>query len=230
MTSLMFGEIVEPSTRALIDEDIDEYPAPIEILPVWEGNFEVPNEIDCLFITESAAVKDLVDSCVIEKENSLCKLKNGGVEIFSIPERQYMVVFQEEKELNVGEITEILDKWIQQAKIIYAITSESIHNYQNSLLFERPPFLIRILSNTDNDIKYAKLEQPNLITGLGSAVLSYCIHHSIKKCTLFVIYIDKSQQLSFNSTPILDVFKNTKLPVRNYVVKDKLSNTGNLYM
>ncbi|CAH1107983.1 unnamed protein product [Psylliodes chrysocephalus] len=230
MSALSFGEIVEPSTRALIDEDLEEYPEYLNITPEWEGNFTVPNEINSLIFLESRIVKDLIYSCVLVQEKSLCKLMNGGLEIFALPNNQFIVLYSEGNGLNTGQIVESLKNWIYTAKEIYAITTDSVYNYQNPYNVEKPISLIRVLTNSENTFNYKKLEQPNLVTGLGACLLTYCIHQSLGKCTLFVIYIDKSHLDSYSSTAVLEVLKKLDIPIKNSNVKISSTSNNNLYM
>ncbi|XP_056631220.1 uncharacterized protein LOC130441522 [Diorhabda sublineata] len=230
MSSVLFGEIVEPSTRALIDEDLEEYPEYVEITPKWEGNYETPHEINSLIVIESRIVRDLLNDCILNNQKPICTLINGGIDIYSFKEKQYFVVYYEGKELNACQVVEAIEHWILKAKIIYTIKSDSIYNYQNPFLLEKPAYIIKTISNIESNLSYTKLEQPNLVTGLGAAVLSYCIHQQIPKCTLIIIYLHQSQLDSFNSWPILDVFKKMGLSIQHCTIKDRVVNMNNLYM
>lgn len=78
------------------------------ITPEWEGNFTVPNEINSLIFLESRIVKDLIYSCVLVQEKSLCKLMNGGLEIFALPNNQFIVLYSEGNGLNTGQVGYLL--------------------------------------------------------------------------------------------------------------------------
>ncbi|CAG9861048.1 unnamed protein product [Phyllotreta striolata] len=226
--SRLFGEIVEPSTRALIDDDIEEYPDYLGFTPEWEGNATVPKQINSLIVLESNVIKDVVNNCVLAQEKSICKLENGGIEIFQLPNSNYIILYNERKGLNPGQIVEILEKWIVTSKTIYTVTTDSIYNYQSTNNYkEKPVSLVRVISNVDK--KRNNLEQPNLVTGLGATILEYCIHESIKKCTLYIIYMDKSPLDSFSCTPIFNVFTEIGIPINNRNIKARESS-NNLYM
>lgn len=80
--------------------------------------------------------------------------------------------------------------------------------------------LIKILSNDDKSktFGYDTLEPPNLVTGLGASVLSYCIHID-SKCNLFILYVDTSPLDSLNMGPLLNLVKKMDIPLKNTDVK-----------
>ncbi|KAJ8961644.1 hypothetical protein NQ314_005896 [Rhamnusium bicolor] len=226
---MVFGEIIEPSTRALIDEDLEEYPEFIESIPKWEGNLEVPQEIETLIFIETEKVLKLFENCVLEEEKVFSEIINAGIKVYNVHKNKYIVVFSEKKELSCGEITELFDKWITTAQNIFTITSESICNYQNISLSEKPVSLIRFLSNNVSEtFGYNKLESPNLVSGLGASVLSYCIYLGLP-CTLFIAYVDTSPLDSVNMGPVLNLLKRIKLTVKSTKMKIT-SSSSNLYM
>lgn len=118
----LFGEIVEPSTRALIDDDYAEYPdyskyAPVmQCIPIfqikifsrpdttWEGIINVKDivNIDVLFFVEGAKVTKLCKRLLPNLEFQ-CSLKSGGLEIYKLGSADY-VMFFEAKELSTGEV------------------------------------------------------------------------------------------------------------------------------
>nr|XP_023025780.1 uncharacterized protein LOC111513786 [Leptinotarsa decemlineata] len=231
MSSLLFGEIVEPTTRALIDDDLEEYPEYIQPLE-WEGNCETPNQIDTLVFVETEKVKKLLNSCVLLNLKSIGKLKSAGVEIYNIKENVYVITHFEQKDFNTGEIVEAFENWIKIAKHIYAVTSDSIYNYQNGDLYEKPSALLRMLSNDPEEkIHCGQLETPNLVTGLGANVLSYCIHTELK-CTLFIAYVDNSPLDSANIGVLLDLFTRLDIPVSKKVITERGEDlsSSNLYI
>ncbi|XP_018579485.1 uncharacterized protein LOC108917406 [Anoplophora glabripennis] len=227
---MVFGEIVEPSTRALIDEDLEEYPEYTESIPDWEGSTEPPGNIDTLIFIETGRVTGIFRNCVLGDQKANSKINNAGIEIFDITAHKYLVVFTEKKEFTCGEIVELLDRWIRAAKHIYTITSESIYSYQNVNLYEKPVSLVKALSNDANSkgFGYSLLEPPNLVTGLGASVLSYCVHIKLK-CNLFVMYVDTSPLDSLNMGPLLHLIKKLDIPLKNTDVRLSPSSS-NLYM
>lgn len=87
-----------------------------------------------------------------------------------------------------------------------------------------------MLSNeeTSKIFGYDSLESPNLITGLGAAVLSYCVHVKLK-CNLFVVYVDTSPLDSLNMGPLLNLIKKLDVSLKNTHVQLSPSSS-NLYM
>ncbi|CAH1118795.1 unnamed protein product [Phaedon cochleariae] len=231
MSSCLFGEIVEPTTRALVNEDID-FPPYVEVPQEWEGNTEVPKEVDTLIFLETDNLNKIFSSCIIHDNKPVCKLKNGGIKIFNVGDDKYIVTFFEEKQFNTGQIVEALSDWIFIAENIYTITTDSICKYQNFDLVDHPSSVIRIISNssTRNTLEYVQLEPPNLVTGLGSSVLTYCIHMKMRKCTLFIAYMDISPLDFLNSGAILSLLKKLKIKVRNSHIQDNNVLASNLYI
>ncbi|KAJ8945864.1 hypothetical protein NQ318_002703 [Aromia moschata] len=226
---MLFGEIVEPSTRALIEDDLEEYPEYTESVPEWEGSSETPRDINGLLFIETEKIGKLFYSCVLGENKPLSKIKNAGIEVFDIGNKQYVVIFSEKKDFTCGEVTELFDPWIRKAKRTFTITSDSIGNYQNSNFTEKPVSLIRTVSNDPSkSFGYEKLESPNLVSGLGASVLSYCIHLDLK-CTLFVLYIDTSPLGSVNMEPLLKLVTKLDIPVKHTEMKISTSSS-NLYM
>lgn len=119
---------------------------------------------------------------------------------------------------------------LKVAKNIYAFTSEPISAYQNVNLNEKPETLIRVVRTKSelDKTNYAKLESPNLVSGLGADVLSFCSHRGLDSI-LFVIYMDNSPLDSLNTRPVVDLFKSLKLPVQ--LTLDNLNSvSSNLYL
>lgn len=115
------------------------------------------------------------------------------------------------------------------AKEVYAITSCSIGTYQNYEINEKPLSLIRILTNSEAMFPYQQLEQPNLVTGLGANILSFCLHYKLK-CTLFIIYSDLLPSDSINTKPFLDIFNLIGFPIVKLKKQQPIVSYGNLYI
>lgn len=105
-----------------------------------------------------------------------------------------------------------------------------MYSYQNYSLREKPISLIKTLSNDDKSktFGYDTLESPNLITGLGAGILSYCIHMNFK-CNLFIVYVDTSPVDSLNMGPLLNLIKKLDIPLQNTDIK-LTQSSSNLYM
>ncbi|XP_044258416.1 uncharacterized protein LOC123007277 [Tribolium madens] len=203
---MVFGEIVEPSTRALIDDEYEEYREYIKPELKWEGTFKAPPDLDTLIFVEGSKILKLFDALVLNKRDLVCMLKVAGIEIFNGKNGKYIVTYTKQ-EITTGEIIEELVEWLRKAAHIYALTSESAASYQNLQMIEKPETLIRKLSTESNCFpNYKKLESPNLVSGLGADVLSFSIHTGLKS-TLFVVYMDNSPLDSINTSPIIQLIK-----------------------
>nr|CAI5868421.1 unnamed protein product [Callosobruchus analis] len=205
MGTLLFGEIVEPSTRALIDDEFDEYPEYTEPSLEYEGDLSVPTKIHSLFFIETERIKKVFSTCMLEHLSPMCKIKNAGIDII-----------------------QHFHDWITRATKIYGITSESSGNYQTMDTGSKPPSIIRTLTSGSTDFNIPNLEPPNLITGLGANVLSYCIHLGLS-CCLFIVYFDSSLLDSLNVGPLIELSKKLELPLKKSNIQISVS-TSNLYL
>ncbi|XP_049820518.1 uncharacterized protein LOC109599619 [Aethina tumida] len=199
---MLFGEIVEPGTRALIFDD-DEFPEYKSIEPEWKG--KITNEIETLLFVESEKILTLVKKFVIASKTPTLSLVNGGINFFEVSQNKYVVLCEDNKNYCSGELITILKDYILKAKFLYSMTSKAIVSYENPDLTNRSDTLIKCLStNEANTYGYTKLESPNIITGLGANILSYSVHTNLQ-CSLFNAYMDNSPLDSRNSTPILNL-------------------------
>lgn len=206
----------------------------------------MPPDLETLIFVEGTKVLKLFDALILDKQDLVCMLKTGGIEVYNGKRGKYIVSYTP-KDLTTGEvivnymcvnliITKItcyviptnnkyfqiiqeLVEWINKASKIYAVTSESVATYQSLEMLEKPETLIRKLSTETNSFgNYTKLESPNLISGLGADVLSFCIQLGLRS-TLFVVYRDCSPFDSINTNPIIQLMKvlglNVKLNLKN---------------
>lgn len=119
-------------------------------------------------------------------------------------------------------------EWIKLANHVYSITISSIGLYRNYELTEKPPAIIRILTNDKKSWPYKNLEPPNLVSDLPANILSFCIHCDIK-CSLFIIYTDLLPCDSLNTKPLVNVLNQLNFQVANIYPVKPLISSGNLY-
>lgn len=100
--------------------------------------------------------------------------------------------------------------------------------YRNYELTEKPPAVIRILTNDKKYWPYKNLEPPNLVSDFPANILSFCIHCDIK-CSLFVIYTDLLPCDSLNTKPLVNVLNQLNFQVANLYPVKPLISSGNLY-
>ncbi|XP_060526397.1 uncharacterized protein LOC132702018 [Cylas formicarius] len=226
---MSFGEIVEPSTRALIIDDDVELSEAERTEVSWKGKPDPPDDVDLLVFVESNRLIQLAQLILLSNLKLAAKLLGEGVEIYN-DGKQFLVTYSESKTLICGEIVEIFEKWIAKASKIYSVTSSSIVLYQNDEIFPKPETLVRCLTN-NGKVPFdfcEKLEAPNLITGLGAGVLSYCVYKSIK-CSLFVIYMDNSPLDSINSKYFVNLMSKMGFVLKNSLLTIS-TGSSNLYI
>lgn len=100
--------------------------------------------------------------------------------------------------------------WIMKAKLVYCLTSSPIQQYINCNQSNQSECFIRRLGFKEVDNNYKTLESPNLVTGLGAAVLSYCIHIQ-RCCSLYIVYMNSIQLDSLTAQPVLELIHSLKL-------------------
>lgn len=228
---MQFGEIVEPSTRALWDDEITDYPEN-EINYVWLGNSEVPKVVNNVFIGETNQILSVYESCIILSRKPLCELKDTGVKIYQIENNNYIITKASSTAI-IGKITELIIPWLKAAKEIYTITSNLLTLYQSNNVAEMTssPCIIRkletsIIKKTGN---YFNLDVPNLVTGLSASVLSYCKHENLP-CILYIAFFDEVTLDSLNTTELTNLLKHLGIKtVKEYVSISKIAD-NNLYM
>jgi hypothetical protein len=226
---MVFGEIVEPSTRALIDDDYEEYPDYVKPDLNWIGDVKVPSDLNTVIFVEGSKVLNLFRSLILASQKPYCNLESGSIQVYKLSNGKYIVTYIQ-KDITTGEIVEELVEWLKVAKNIYAVTCEPIAAYQNLDLSEKPENLIRVLSteNAGDVFNCKKLESPNLVLGLGAEVLSFSSHTGLKS-TLFVVYMDNSPLDSINTHSVIQLMKSLDLPVKLAVSKLNPS-PSNLYL
>ncbi|XP_066152143.1 proteasome assembly chaperone 1 [Euwallacea fornicatus] len=202
---MLFGEIVEPNTRALLldDEELEEVPQYQSPSYEWQGSPNPPATIETLFIGESKKVLQALLFVTLNSQQ-VAVLINEGLSIYKM-DKNYLVTFERKsKDLVIGEIVELLSPWINSAKYIHCITSSPISAFQTLERTSNEITFSRCIS-TDVKVPYnfcKKLEAPNLIQGLSASVLTYCICCKIS-ASLWVIYMDNMPLDSANGAEIV---------------------------
>ncbi|XP_066254254.1 proteasome assembly chaperone 1 [Euwallacea similis] len=227
---MLFGEIVEPSTRALIldDEDLEEVPQYQSPSYEWQGSPDPPAAIETLFIGESKKVLQTL-LFVISNSQQVATLVNEGLTIYKI-DKNYLITFdRKSKDLVIGEIVELLSPWIKNAKYIHCITSSPVSAFQTLEKTSSEITFSRCIS-TDVEVPYnfcKRLEAPNLIEGLSASILTYCVCCNIN-ASLWIIYMDNMPLDSANGAEIVKLFRILGIKVAIDFKCDDLSS--NLYI
>ncbi|ERL88674.1 hypothetical protein D910_06058 [Dendroctonus ponderosae] len=101
---MMFGEIVEPSTRALIldADELDELPAYKNPIYEWQGDSQPQLDIDNLIFADSPTVLQIC-SYITKNIQPVAQILQEGLAIYKL-DRNYLVVFNgKSKDLVVGQ-------------------------------------------------------------------------------------------------------------------------------
>ncbi|KAL3276660.1 hypothetical protein HHI36_012030 [Cryptolaemus montrouzieri] len=135
---MLFGEILEPSSRALID-DSNDYPEYKEPHYEWTVKSEVPLIIDSLVFVETKRINKLFLEFILVNSVPRCKLNDN------------LIIY--EKKLTTGQIAETLKSWIEKAKQIFTITSSSFSSYQGEWSRDHSECVVKSL-HTKNSINF----------------------------------------------------------------------------
>ncbi|XP_030755704.1 uncharacterized protein LOC115882023 [Sitophilus oryzae] len=225
---MVFGEIVEPTTRALIleDEDLENLPDYAGPVFQWEGKPEPPDNIETLVFIESQKVIHIVNT-LLKGIEPVALIKDEGVFIYKFNDR-YLVLFTGQlNKLVLGEIVEILAPWLKKAKTIHAITTELINNLKPAEKYRDVVTVTKCLTNSSELPYGSRLETPNLIQGLGATVLTYCLCQK-HQAYLWIVYTDHLPLDSMNSAELIKLLKFLGLDIKVSFKESPV--VSNLYM
>lgn len=174
-------------------------------------------------------------------------IKNADVNVFALKNDDYLVVCNVPEGFTPGEVR-IFDfvnhfftdnklqivanfvSWIEKAQNVYCISSKPQPLYIKRRAAETSDsFLRSITYKGANGFNCKKLESPNLATGIGAAVMSFCVFKN-RACGLFVAFVSSAPLDSVTARPIvellsrLNVFKESDLKINVSVP------SSNLYM
>jgi hypothetical protein len=100
---MVFGEIVEPSTRALIDDDYEEYPDYVKPDLNWIGDVKVPSDLNTLIFVEGSKVLNLFRSLILASQKPYCNLESGSIQVYKLSNGKYIVTYIQ-KDITTGEV------------------------------------------------------------------------------------------------------------------------------
>ncbi|XP_049872600.1 uncharacterized protein LOC126371336 [Pectinophora gossypiella] len=173
-----FGEIVEPVTRTAW-EDWDEV-TPERSFPElkWQKDLESPGDIDTIFILEGKYLADCIkmQSSNLELVNTIPEVslqlyKSRTVNKYICTIKDYNVVLS-------SEIVELLRQYLIVSVNVIAIQTKPLSDYQ-AMELSGQDCIIRAVSTTKRiqlNLKYPKLEQPNIVSGVSAGVISLREH------------------------------------------------------
>ncbi|XP_044738743.1 proteasome assembly chaperone 1 [Chrysoperla carnea] len=235
----LFGEIIEPSSRALCDfeEDLDVVPT-IDLK--WEGLNEPPNTISLLLCAEGKSSLDLFRKSVLNNARKVCTCQEIGVEIYQISLNneqeslnKYVCLFGNSNRYNDAEVIESIRPWIENSKQVVCFLTQKMVEYLTRLSQEKPAILLRMLQVSNSNELMDKLpvpilEQPNIITGKLAAVISYRLHID-KPGTIFICYLDQIELDSTTAEPLLSLLNKLNIKTVPYTAGVP-KNESNLYL
>ncbi|XP_045467443.1 uncharacterized protein LOC123675921 [Harmonia axyridis] len=226
---MLFGEIVEPSTRALIDED--DYPEYVPPTIKWTGDEKTFSDAEILIFIETKRIQDIFKKFILQDLKPICSL-NNNVLIYKKGKNfiiSYTESYDNKDELTTGEIVVVLENHLMRAKEIYTITSSSLYSYQGDLNRDEVECLFKsICTKNSKNFDCDRLSSPNFITGLGADISSYCVYKRMQ-CSSFILYHKNTDIDTMSSSPVLELTKKLTLSPSHHRSKMTVP-LSNLYM
>ncbi|XP_011550095.3 uncharacterized protein LOC105381981 [Plutella xylostella] len=224
-----FGEIVEPTSRTAwedwddIENRIDSHISKL----AWEKDVPVPGQIENLFILEGNYLSECVKSQTHLKLQLIDSIPEVNLNIFNaVGTFNYFVTVKYYNLVLSSEIVECLKGYLKVARNVVALQTKPLPEFQTSVLTNQD-CIIRTLSTTlpvSIDIKYPKLEQPNIISGISAGVLSLREHLDMS-CVAIICFVEQLEEVHEVKT-LLEKFN----IVRNVNTKPANVLDSNLYI
>ncbi|XP_044756632.1 uncharacterized protein LOC123315125 [Coccinella septempunctata] len=225
---MVFGEIVEPSTRALLDDD--DYPEYTPPTIEWTGDQQCLSRAESLIFVETRRIGEIFHKFILQDLKPVCSTKNN---IYIYEKSNHFIIVHNESyyganDLATGEVIKSIENYIVKAKQIITITSRALSAYEGELDREAVECLFKCLSTNKLTFDCDRLKSPNFITGLGGDVLSYCIYKKLQ-CSSFVLYHKNFDVDTLSSKPVLELAEKLGLSPSQHYLKTELPK-NNLYM
>ncbi|KAB0791545.1 hypothetical protein PPYR_03345 [Photinus pyralis] len=219
---MVFGEIVEPSTRALCTDEFSEN----EILELsWNATPTIASAINKVFVIETAPLLSFFKMCILGDQEPICKLNETNVKVYELHDNDYIITCENSK-ATAGHITEKVAPWLKQASEVVVLTSGLVSLLENS--DKRSSCIIKQLAYNTERV-HPNLDVPNLVTGISASVFSYCVHTNTS-CSLFKIFFDELPLDSINTMPLLDLIETVGLNVLKTYKLEATASHSNLYI
>ncbi|KAG5308907.1 PSMG1 protein, partial [Pseudoatta argentina] len=234
-----FGEVIFPASRAFWDDE-DEYEPTdnIEHSPKLYVRWlkDKPECIQKFIIIEGDPLIPFVKQCLCPKMEEACIIENEN-------HKKVSVIYQIDKQIYVCVILPLFDtknagKFVNQiydlllsSKDTVSILCRHISQFQSTNVPETASFLRILATKTVNVSKCGiePLEQPNIVFGVGTGVLSYA-EFTGKPAKLYILYIDSIVLDSKCAEPILQVLTD-EIPCKlQPKFNENPFSKGNLYM
>lgn len=236
-----FGEIIEPSTRALFDEfeDDDDVKTNKRLQLVWNQN--APTTVDLFFVVHGRLSLAFAEAYLVDDNTSLIgeiNLQQDNDDSHkSLPSRIYLegttlicLVSPSCTSDLAFQFVENISTILKNSKRVIVLTNETIYKFKTAFINELPPAFMRELkTSTDTSKELAdKLPIPNIITGIPGAVATWCQIFK-KSASILICYTDQQRLDSVTALPYTTVIKkiNPKLILKNDLDLNKKYFYGN---
>ncbi|KAJ1532180.1 hypothetical protein ONE63_000802 [Megalurothrips usitatus] len=224
----LFGEIVEPVSRALyIDESsdeedsqdlsttkipdikwVDEAPTSIETLLVFHGHLATDFLLKVLEGSNSKSAAHLKEKILYHGKRSLKEL---NIFLYNIGHGIFGCLCPAVDIANSNEVVEKLLPVLNITKRVVAIATIPAPFFKgNDPTLDLPPAFMRMLYTSTFDTKDViapLLETPNMVTGVPASILNWCEVFKKPGC-LYVCYSDSDHLDSISGEPLVKIFSN----------------------
>ncbi|XP_059475708.1 proteasome assembly chaperone 1-like isoform X2 [Neocloeon triangulifer] len=241
-----FGEIVEPASRACFDFEEDNFEdeqllEKCELCISWKT--EIPKNIKLLLICQGPISKAFAEhyfidegKCCGQVEKSQRSVKKEAAKFYSLSNDTLVCVATGVDDtlstLFVDLVASVVDL---AARVIIICSRPASQFFGESKNEEGTLRCLAVAGKTDDyGIKCSTLEQPNFVSGVSAAVLSYCCLKKKSAC-LFVCFSEDISAVidSRTLTPLDPILMSPLLqPLLKGNRQSKVSgiSTGNIYM
>jgi len=258
-----WAEVVEPSTRALVDEDSEEeYPAsqPAEGLTRFQLKWieENTSGVDLFIVAHGKLITSFVKSFVCDEKHELVAEIQESL-LKDVKEREpesapliksaspvyrlnkgtsYICLCADVDMNNANKFRNAILPLLEKSSHIVIVSAQKASTYLYDRLCSELniPFVRCLQSSTyqSGNISAPYLEQPNFVTGIPAAILSWCEVFNVPGI-LYCCFTDTHEVNSISSEPLIKIFSSLSVEVLDpSKVKFKKKSYGpvttNLYM
>ncbi|XP_015510002.2 uncharacterized protein LOC107217142 [Neodiprion lecontei] len=207
----IFGEIVEPESRAFWDDDeLDASQFQYQLR--WSGDNVMPSSIKTFLIVEGSVVSDFTRMCSLGRgENEICIIEHGRFKasnIYKINNDLYTCLVS--PDLDAKHSTEFiatLTDFLLNAEKIITLTCQHVSSYKSDVAPILPSFLQSLSTKSGksplNDVE--RVKQPNIVHGIAAGVMSYAEIFELS-AVLYVLYVEEFLLDSETAMPLVKLF------------------------
>lgn len=201
--------------------------------------------INSLIFVESTPLLKLLKN---QPLHSYTAIKTAGVSVFVLENNDYLVLCNTPEAFTHGEVllffflTSIpflnnklqivanFTAWIENAKNVYCVSTKPQPLYiQRGATENSETFLRSVTYKSASDFNCRKLESPNLATGIGAAVMSFCVFRE-RPCGLFIAFVCSAPLDSVTAKPIVELLSRLNVCKESDLKVNVTVPSSNLYM